>query len=175
MVGDKENVRVAFVLCELLDETNNSLTAAILDVLGDLSLPISDAAEIRLKVVKRLPTVPLETVPILLTFIFKRIQTDEALDIIKEVGLHFDKIFKKRHERISKETVTDCISLSMESLQSSMIGSKSLSDTWIKGNLCSYIFFSSFSFLPSFSSRDSIENRCQTILFPGSSCIIDSA
>lgn len=133
VVGDKENIRVAFVLCGMLDETNNSLTAAILDVLGDLSLPVSEASEIRLKVVKRLPTVPLETVPILLSFVFKRIQADEALSIIQEVGLHFDKTFKKRHERISKETVTDCISLSMESLQISMIGSKSLSDTWIKG------------------------------------------
>ncbi|XP_057379729.1 Fanconi anemia group D2 protein-like [Daphnia carinata] len=132
VVGDKENIRVAFVLCGMLEETNNSLTAAILDVLGDLSLPVDEAAEIRRKVVKRLPTVPLETVPVLLTFVFKRIKPDETTCIIKEVGLHFDKIFKKRHERVSKETINDCISLSTESIQNSMIGSKSLADTWLK-------------------------------------------
>lgn len=132
VVGDKENIRVAFVLCGMLDETNNSLTAAILDVLGDLSLPVDEAADIRQKVVKRLPNVPLETVPVLLAFVFKRIKPDETLSIIKEVGLHFDKIFKKRHERVSKDTVNDCISLSTESIQNSMIGSKSLADTWLK-------------------------------------------
>ena len=52
MVGDKENFHVAFVLCVMLDETNNSLTAAILDVLSDLSLPVSEDGEIYLKVVK---------------------------------------------------------------------------------------------------------------------------
>lgn len=135
VVGDKENIRVAFVLCGMLDETNNSLTAAILDVLGDLSLPVEEASEIRRKVVKRLPNVPLETVPILLTFVFKRIKPDEAQSIIQEVVLHFDKVFKKRHERVPKDTVNDCISLSMESLQNSMIGSKSLADTWLKGIL----------------------------------------
>ena len=86
MVGDKENFHVAFVLCVMLDETNNSLTAAILDVLSDLSLPVSEDGEIYLKVVKKLPAVLLETVTILFTFIFKRIQIEKASVIIKKLN-----------------------------------------------------------------------------------------
>ena len=135
MVVDREQIRVAFALCDMLNETNNSLTAAILDALGDLSLPSVEATDLRTSVIKRLLTVPLDTIPVLLTFVFKRIQPEEASALIQEVRLNFDRAFKKRHERISKETVNNCISLSVESLQNSMIRSKSLADTWLKGKL----------------------------------------
>lgn len=135
LVADKEQIRVAFALAELLNEETNSLTAAILDALGDLNLPAVEAAELRGKVVKRILAVPLETVPVLLNFIFKRIQNDEASHLIEEVRQNLDRAFKnKKNERTTKDTVNDCISLSVEALQNAMIRSKSLGDTWFKGN-----------------------------------------
>lgn len=139
MVVDREQIRVAFALCELLNENNNSLTAAILDALGDLSLPTMEAAELRAKVVKQLLTVPLEAVPVLLTFVFKRVQPEEASALIQEIRLNFDRALKKRNDRVTKDTLNDCISLSVESLQNSMIRSKTLADTWFKGNCDFYI------------------------------------
>lgn len=133
MVVDKEQIRVAFALCDLLNENNNSLTAAILDALGDLSLPSTEATELRTNVVKRLLSVPIDTIPVLLTFVFKRIQPEEASALINEIRASFDRAFKKRHDRITKETINNYISLSIESLQNSMIRSKSLADTWLKG------------------------------------------
>lgn len=132
MVADREQIRVAFALCDMLNETN-SLTAAILDALGDLSLPSIEASELRAKVAKRLLTVPIEAIPVLLTFVFKRVQSEEASNLIPEIRLNFDRALKRR-ERVTKETVNDCISIAVESLQNSMIRSKPLADTWFKGS-----------------------------------------
>lgn len=141
LVADKEQIRVAFALAELLNEDTNALTAAILDALGDLNLPAVEAAELRSKVVKRILAVPLETVPVLLNFIFKRIQMDEASYLINEVRQNLDKAFqnKRNNERTTKESINDCISLSVEALQNAMIRSKSLGDTWFKGNSLSNV------------------------------------
>ena len=133
IVADKEQIRVAFALCDLLNE-NNSLTAAVLDALGDLSLPSLEASELRNKIAKRLLTVPMETIPVLLTFVFKKVQPDEASNLIQETRLNFDRSLKKRdRDRVVKETVNDCISLAVESLQNSMMRSKPLADAWFKG------------------------------------------
>ena len=135
LTADREQMRVALALVDLLDETN-SLTAAILDALGDLNLPQPDAVELRAKIVKKLLSVPPDTIPVLLTFCFKRIGAEEALTLLSEVRLNFDKAFKKRHEKFNKETINDCISLSVESIQSSLMRSKPLADAWFKG-ICS--------------------------------------
>ena len=132
LVADCEQFRVACSLVEMLEE-NNSLTAPVLDALGDLNLPHDDAVELRAIVVKRLLSVPPETIPILLTFAFKRVDAEEAPGLITEVRLNFDKALKKRHEKVSKEIINDCISLSVESIQNSMIRSKPLADAWFKG------------------------------------------
>lgn len=46
LVADREQVRVAFALSELLEDNGeaggNPLTAAVLDALGDLNLPLVD-------------------------------------------------------------------------------------------------------------------------------------
>ena len=39
LVSDREQIRVGFALCELLDDAHYSLTATVLDALGDLTLP----------------------------------------------------------------------------------------------------------------------------------------
>lgn len=149
LVSDREQVRVAFALCELLDsnaEGQQSLTGAVLDALGDLQLPSIEAVELRAKVVKRLLTVPLETVPVLLNFSFKRIGTDESVRLIREVRQSFDRAFKNKQRRgQTDESLHDCLSLAVEALQGALIRSKALADTWFKGTFCpSYRLFSNF-------------------------------
>ena len=139
LVADCEQFRVACALCDMLEESN-SLTAAVLDALGDLNLPQAEAVELRAKVVKRLLSVPPETIPILLTFAFKRVDAEEAPGLISEVRLNFDKALRKRHEKVSIEIINDCISLSVESIQNSMIRSKPLADAWFKGILLPMLF-----------------------------------
>jgi len=144
LVSDREQIRVAFALCELLDDADaqHSLTAAVLDALGDLSLPTIEAAELRAKVVKRILNVPLETIPVLLTFVFKRVGSEESARLIREVRLNFDRAFSRNRQRrsLSEETINDCLSLAVESLQASLIRSKALADTWFKGN--TFFFYS---------------------------------
>ena len=128
-VSDREQIRVAFALCELFDDADaqHSLTAAVLDALG---------AELRAKVVKRNLNVPLETIPVLLTFVFKWVGNDES-PLIRKVRLNFDRTFSRNRQRrsLSEETINDCLSLAIESLQASLIRSKALADTWFKGKL----------------------------------------
>ena len=133
IAADKEQIRVAFALCDLLNE-NNSLTAAVLDALGDLSLPYIEASKLRNKIAKRILAVPMETIPVLITFVFKKVQPDEASKLVQEIRLNFDRSLKKRDgDRVVKETLNDCISLAIESLQNSMMRSKPLADAWFKG------------------------------------------
>lgn len=133
-MSDKEQIRVAFDLCDMLNDSN-ALTAAILDALGDLNLPAVEAAELRARVIKRLSSVPLETIPVLLTFVLKRVTSDETTFLIHEIRKNLDKALKGAVPSISqhKNATNDCISLSVESLQNSLVRSKSLADTWFKG------------------------------------------
>lgn len=134
LVADNEQIRVAFSLCDLLNETP-SLTAVILDALGDMNVPSIEAAELRGKVVKRLATVPMETIPVLLTFVLKRLNSDEIAPIVSEIRLNLDKSLKNARPHLSQRsnTTNDCISLSVEALQNSLMRSRSLADFWFKG------------------------------------------
>ena len=127
LVSDKEQIRVAFDLCDMLND-NNALTAAILDALADLNLPAIEATELRSKVVKRLSSVPLETIPVLLTFVLKRVSNDEMTFLILEIRKNLDQALKG-----AVSGSNDCISLTVESLQNSLVRSKTLADHWFKG------------------------------------------
>lgn len=133
-MSDKEQIRVAFDLSDMLND-NNALTAAILDALGDLNLPAIEAAELRARVIKRLSSVPLETIPVLLTFVLKRVTAEETGFLIKEIRKNLDKALKGAVPNVSqrKNTNNNCISLSVESLQNSLVRSKALADTWFRG------------------------------------------
>ena len=130
-----EQMRVAFALVDFLDE-NNSLAEAVLDALVDLNLPHPDSVELRAKIIKKLPSIPFDTIPVLLTFCFKQVLAEEALPIISEVRLNSDKAFNKRDEKFNKENINDCISLSVDSLQVwevlffiALTGSQTLADS----------------------------------------------
>ena len=135
-MSDKEQIRVAFDLCDMLNDSS-TLTAAILDALGDLNLPAIEASELRARVIKRLSSVPLETIPVLLTFVLKRVTAEETAFLIREIRKNLDKALKVAVPNVSqhKNGTSDCISLSVESLQNSLVRSKTLADTWFKGKL----------------------------------------
>ena len=133
LVTDQEQIRVAQNLANMIGE-DPDLTAAILDALGDLNLPSYKAAEVRESVVKLLPEIHMETIPVLLSFVLKRINNDEAPTLIKHVRNNLDRAVKnaRLHPSQKKTSPSDCIKLSVEELQNSLIRSKVLADTWLK-------------------------------------------
>lgn len=130
--------------------TPHRVTTGILKVLSEIDLPIDEAAEMRNKVLKRIGNVPLETISVLLTFVFERLGKDEYIQSIRKVRLNFDRVFSRSscldgtpetEESIKylgvcsyyeKMRHNDCLSLAFQSLRAAL-SSYDLAHTWLTG------------------------------------------
>ncbi len=146
--------------------TPHRVTTGILKVLSEIDLPADKAVKLRNKVLQRIRMVPLETIPMLLTFVFERLGEEESAHLfIRQVRLSLDRAFIYstclEENPNSDETSSfyfrycslfemkrhsDCLSLAFASLQAALNRSNALVDTWFKGML-TFFRFNTFSVL----------------------------
>ena len=126
------------------------LTTAILKIFGELDLPHKDAAELRANSIKLFLNVPLESIPLLMAFVFNDVTSKETASLIRHVRQDFDQAFSGQRKRRNVNSIRDyirdqlgsiladdqhkdCFSLAVKSLHSSMENSKDLADIWLQG------------------------------------------
>ncbi|XP_022247832.1 Fanconi anemia group D2 protein-like [Limulus polyphemus] len=89
IINDSDHSEVARRLCDLLLESRE-LRIPILDTLSNLNIPSETVTETRATVLKTLPSVEIEDLPVVIKFVLNNLKPEDAFEIISELRNNLD-------------------------------------------------------------------------------------
>ncbi|NP_001089160.1 FA complementation group D2 L homeolog [Xenopus laevis] len=148
ILEDSQHNDVARELNSLLQQ-NTQLTVPILDALSSLNINADLLSEVRQSVMSTLSAVELEDLPVIIKFILHAVTPSDALEVISELRKKLDlescssleQIYatqsKERNKphagsSVNKTKSSDCVSLMMDVIKSSVRFQKHTSEAWMK-------------------------------------------
>ncbi|CAK6435551.1 unnamed protein product [Pipistrellus nathusii] len=149
ILGDSQHADVGKELSDLLTE-NTSLTVPILDVLSSLRLDPQLLSKVRQLVMRKLSSVTMEDLPVIIKFILHSITTMDALEVISELRERLDLqhcilpslflvpeiVMKSKGQTRSSgnqgNSDENCVFLIFDIIKSAVRYEKTISEAWIK-------------------------------------------
>ncbi|XP_076303997.1 fancd2 isoform X2 [Tachypleus tridentatus] len=139
IVNDSDHSEVARRLCDLLLESRQ-LRIPILDTLSNLNIPSEIVTVTRATVLKTLPSLEIEDLPIVIKFLLNNLKPEDAFEIVSEVRNNLDfttsfppaKSSTPRKRKASDKTDRGAEFLTIDAIRSILRFQKTVCDNWIK-------------------------------------------